>query len=148
MKYRSLVCILLLIAAVSSPMPLAAEDDFAVIVHPDNAATSIDLMTLSDLFLKKSKAWPDGRAAEPVDQTAEAPVRARFSRRVHGRSQDAVLGYWQRKVFSGRDTPPPALGSDAEIIAFVRRTPGAIGYVSTAANTRDVKVIAVIGARE
>jgi hypothetical protein len=46
------------------------------------------------------------------------------------RTVAAVRSYWQQRIFSGRDVPPPELDSDASVIAYVERTPGAVGYVS------------------
>ena len=40
---------------------------------------------------------------------------------------------------------PPAMASDREVLAYVRLTPGAIGYVSLGADITAVKVIAVAG---
>jgi len=39
--------------------------------------------------------------------------------------------YWQRKMSQGV-TPPPVRTTDEEVVAYVARTPGAIGYVSSA----------------
>jgi TonB family protein len=38
---------------------------------------------------------------------------------------------------------PKALGSDAEVVAYVARTRGAIGYVSSAASVEGVKTLAI-----
>ena len=46
----------------------------------------------------------------------------------------AVKLYWQQAVFSGRDVPPPELDSEQEVVRFVLRNPGAIGYVSDGAD--------------
>jgi hypothetical protein len=46
-------------------------------------------------------------------------------------------------IFSGRSLPPPELGSDDEVLRYVLAHPGAIGYVSGAANLRGAKVLAV-----
>jgi len=48
---------------------------------------------------------------------------------------------WIRKRFREGLTPPPTLGSDAEVLAFVRATPGAIGYVSSSSDGAGVKVL-------
>lgn len=50
---------------------------------------------------------------------------------------------WFRKRFREGLSPPPTLGSDAEVVAFVRSTPGAIGYVSSIddASALGVKVL-------
>lgn len=49
---------------------------------------------------------------------------------------------WAKRAFRDGLMPPAVKVSDAEVIAFVRSTPGAIGYV-TAGNVvpRDVRVI-------
>jgi len=38
---------------------------------------------------------------------------------------------WTKKSFRDGLTPPPVKSSDFEVTEFVKRTPGAIGYVST-----------------
>jgi protein TonB len=43
---------------------------------------------------------------------------------------------------------PPAVASDREVLAYVRLKPGAIGYVSLAADVTGVKVVATGGKAE
>ncbi len=68
-------------------------------------------------------------------------MRQSFTREIHEKSVENLDAFWQRQVFSGRATPPPAKASDAEVIAYVRSAPGAIGYVSAGASTTGVKEI-------
>jgi ABC-type phosphate transport system substrate-binding protein len=58
----------------------------------------------------------------------------------------AAVQYWQKQMFEANPRRPPAVkGSDAEVIAFVAKTEGAVGYVSKArALPAGVKAIAVI----
>lgn len=42
---------------------------------------------------------------------------------------------WTRKVFREGIRPPLVKGSDAEVMSFVRSTPGAIGYLMGEAGT-------------
>jgi len=63
---------------------------------------------------------------------------------VHQRRVQAVLHYWQQQVFSGRGHPPPVLPSDAAVIEYVARTPGAIGYVSSGIRLTTVKPLRLI----
>ena len=51
--------------------------------------------------------------------------------------------YWKRLIFTGKGTPPTSFASDEKVVAFVARTPGAIGYVSTKAELKDVKTIKI-----
>ena len=95
------------------------------------------------MLMKKNARWPDGTAVTAVDQAGGSEVRDAMSRQIHGRSSAAVRSYWQQQIFSGRDVPPVEKNSDEQVLAFVRANPGAIGYVSPAASTAGVKVLAV-----
>lgn len=131
---------LLLLAA--APAALADGVGFQVIVHPSNPATSISRRQLSDFFLKKVTHWADGSTVEPVDPPERSLTRAYFlSEVMSGRSLFALKTYWQRRVFSGRDTPPIEKPSDEEVVAFVKANPGAIGYVAPATPVAGVKVV-------
>jgi ABC-type phosphate transport system substrate-binding protein len=93
--------------------------------------------------MKKVTAWPDGTPVVAVDQDRTAPVRAAFSKDVHKKEADAVAAYWATLVYSGREVPPPIKRSDEDVLEFVRRTPGAVGYVSAGAPLQGVKPVAL-----
>jgi ABC-type phosphate transport system substrate-binding protein len=79
----------------------------------------------------------------PVDQSASSPTRITFTKAYLGKSISSVKNYWNQQLFSGADVPPLEKASDAEVIDFVKSTPGGIGYVSTAADISGVKEISV-----
>lgn len=134
----------LLIFAASLLLGAAPEPAFRVIVNEQRAVTTLPKATVAAFFLKKSSTWPDGATAQPVDLTADAPARRAFSEAVLGRSVTAVRAYWQQRIFSGRELPPPEKGSDAEVIAFVRANPQAIGYVSASAELSGVRALTLV----
>ena len=82
----------------------------------------------------------------PVDQSGTSAVRKAFSESVLGMPVATAVQYWQKQMFATNPLRPPAVkGSDAEVIAFVAKTEGAVGYVSKAAALpAGVKAIAVI----
>ena len=102
---------------------------YRVVVHPSNGASALDRRFVEDAFLKRIKTWPGGEPLRPVDLTPSSGARARFSQSVLRRSLTAVRAYWQQRIFAGRDVPPPTLPHDAQVIAYVSRHVGAIGYV-------------------
>jgi ABC-type phosphate transport system substrate-binding protein len=116
---------------------------YQLIVHGRHSTTQIDRSFVAQAFLKKIRKWPDGAAIQPVDLEPGSSVRHRYSVDVLGRSIDAVRSYWQQMIFSGRELPPAELPGDEEVVSFVARTPGAIGYVSPAVPLKGVKVLAV-----
>ncbi|HSM93182.1 MAG TPA: hypothetical protein VLT47_09860 [Anaeromyxobacteraceae bacterium] len=117
----------------------SAAADFVVVVNPSNPTSSLPRSDASRLFLRSTTQWPNGEHVKPVDLAKGSPVRAAFTKDVLGRSVGAIEQYWTQSVFSGRAVPPPEKRTDAEVIAFVRETPGAIGYVSAGANTEGVR---------
>ena len=116
---------------------------YQIVCHPGNAVTTVERQFLADAFLKKVRAWPGGDVIKPVDLLASSPVRRLFSETIVRRPVDAILNFWQQCIFSGHDVPPPELDTDDEVISFVLRSRGAIGYVSGTANLRGARILTV-----
>ena len=128
----SLVIILLLLGFAGAPeSPAGAPDvEFRIIVHPEVSGTHVPREDLSSIFLRDEMVWADGQPVAPVDQSLRSAVRAAFSEHVLGEGMDTIEALWARKIIKGV-TPPMVKTSDDEVISYVARTPGAIGYVST-----------------
>lgn len=123
---------------------VSAEARFRVIVNPQVKGGQIPRASLSSIFLKRGARWGDGVEARPVDQSLRSPLRVAFSSDVHMQGLMEIQVYWQREIAKGH-VPPPVKTSDEEVVEYVASTPGAIGYVSTAAalpgTVREVAVI-------
>ncbi len=119
----------------------ANSDSFLVIVHAGNGSTSLSRSEVSDLLLKKQTRWSDGTPVKAVDLPSGSATREAFSTTVHGRTVDRVKNYWQRRIFSGRDVPPPEMATSQAVADYVRSTPGAIGYVDDGTSVTGLTVI-------
>ncbi len=71
------------------------------------------------------------------------PAHEAFLKEYLGKSDSALQAFYRSLVFTGKGSMPKALASDADMVAYVARTKGAIGYVSSAANTNGVKTLEV-----
>ncbi len=118
-------------------------ETFQIIVNSANPQTSLRRAYISKLFLRKVSTWDHGGEVSAADMPVRSPVRAQFSQGIHGKSASAVKSHWQQQIFSGRGVPPPEFSSNSEVVAYVRRHPGAIGYVSASASTKGVNVIEI-----
>ncbi len=116
---------------------------YQVIVNPANSSASVERVFLEDAFLKKISHWPGDQVIRPVDLVSSSPTRRAFSESVLRRSIDAIKGYWQQRIFSGRDVPPPELDADDDVVKYVLKYEGAVGYVSASANLNGSKVVTV-----
>ena len=137
-----LKALLLLIAVATTP--LAAQQGYVVIVNDANSVSSVSATELSRMFMKKLNRWQSGLDVVPVDLPESAAAREAFSAAVHGKAVSAVHAFWQQQIFSGRAVPPAEKASDEQVIAFVRSTPGAVGYVSAGASLSGVKRVQVV----
>ncbi len=129
------------LSATAATPHVAAAQGFKIIAHSDVPVSELTAAAASNIFLKKDSKFAGGPEAVPVDQPASAAIRDAFSKAVHGRSTAAVVTYWQQQVFSGKDTPPATKPSDEAVVAFVKSTPGAIGYVKDGTPADGVKVV-------
>lgn len=129
------------VAACGVVQGLGAQD-FQVVANPSVSVAAVSASELSDVFLKKAQKV-GGAAVSPVDQGKASPLRAAFAKKVHGRPATAIDAFWQQQIFSGGDSPPPTKASDDEVVAWVKATPGGIGYISAGAAPAGVKVVAV-----
>ena len=116
---------------------------YKVIVNPANATTQVSRLKVGEMFLKKAARWPDGAPVMPVEPSAKTPIRQRFTLEIYGKQVIAISAYWQQMIFGGKAIPPPEKSSDVDVVAYVRDTPGAIGYVWAGADTSGVRVVAV-----
>ncbi len=141
---KRIVMLMAALAAVALPGSAQAQD-FQVVVNESVPIETISKSDLSKVFRKKVRQI-GGVNASPVDLAAGSSVREAFSQGVHGRSAAAIESYWQQQIFAGEKVPPVKKTSDAEVLAYVRGTPGAVGYVAAGASLgAGVKALRVSG---
>ena len=140
-----LVSALALVASSTAPSAQAPPPPpaYQIVVRPSSPVTTLDRRFLEDAFLKKIKTWPNGEAIRPVALEPRSPVRRRFTEEVLRRPLEAVRAYWQQRIFSGRDVPPPELAGDEAVLRYVMKYPGAIGYVSRNAALNGAKAVSM-----
>lgn len=132
------------IVAVAASLGLsvnASAQEVKIIANNSVSASEITADLASKIFMKQTTKFADGSTAAPVYQAKTTPARIAFDKSVLGKTVAAVETFWQQQIFSGKDVPPAAKSGDEEVIAFVKATPGGIGYVSGSAATAGVKVL-------
>ena len=137
----------LIAAAVTSTAAAQATDSFVVVVNASVAGTTVHRTDLAAVFLKKAVRWGDGSAANPVDQSGTSPVRKGFSEAVLHMPVMGVVQYWGKQLVSMASSvrPPTVKSSDDEVLAYVAKTSGAVGYVATStALPPGVKAVTVV----
>jgi ABC-type phosphate transport system substrate-binding protein len=135
---------LALFPSVPAQADAGASKTFRVVVNARNPAGSAPREFVADAFLKRASRWTTGEPIRPVDLRPDSSTRHAFCARILKRPVAAVRRFWQQRIFSGRDIPPPELDSDESVLQYVGKYAGAIGYVSSSAQLGSgIKVISV-----
>ena len=110
-----------------------ATDSFVVVVNASVAGTTVRRSDLAAVFLKKAVRWGDGSPANPVDQSGTSPVRKGFSESVLHMPVMGVVQYWGKQLVSMANSvrPPTVKASDDEVLVYVAKTSGSVGYVAS-----------------
>ena len=112
---------------------LARAADLYVICNPN---VSISAADIREVFLG-DKQFAGPVKLTPVDNIA---AQAMFLEKVLKMGAAKYSVAWTKKSFRDGVNPPPLEGSNAETLAYVRRTSGACSYV-TIADTNGVRVV-------
>jgi ABC-type phosphate transport system substrate-binding protein len=112
-----------------------------VIVGAKSGIGALEKQQVSDLFLGKASAFPDGKQAVPLDQAEGSPARDEFHSKVTGKSGAQLKSFWSKQVFSGKGTPPKEMANSADVKKLVADNPNMIGYVDKAVVDGSVKVV-------
>lgn len=125
---------LLVAALLCAGCALARAADLYVIC---NTQVSLSAADVRDLFLGE-KQFAGTVKLVPIDNGA---AQLLFLEKVLKMNAARYSTTWTKKSFRDGLNPPLLAGSDAEALAFVKRTPGACSYVTTPVGA-DVVVVA------
>ncbi len=120
----------------------ASAAEIKVIANPSVGAAAISADELKGVFLATKTTLGDGSRVEPVLAKGGA-THAAFLQAYVGKTAPGLETYYRSLVFTGKGSMPKVAASDADIVALVAKTKGAIGYVSGGAETAGVKVLQV-----
>jgi TonB family protein len=134
---RLLVAILALVPASAFAV------DIKIIANDSVKATQISADELKRIFLLETNSLGNGSHVEPVLRKSGA-AHETFIKDFLDTNDKALQTHYQTLVFTGRGSMPKAVGSDAECVAYIAKTKGAIGYVSVEAATEGVRTLEVM----
>jgi ABC-type phosphate transport system substrate-binding protein len=133
---------LFLLTALALGAASASAADIKVIANSSVGATSVSSDELKGVFLATKSSLSDGSRVEPVLLKGGA-VHEAFLKDYVGKTDSALETYYRSLVFTGKGSMPRTFATDAEVVAFVEKTKGAIGYVASATASGSAKVLEV-----
>ena len=118
---------------------VAADNKVAVVAAADAALPPLSAEELA-LIYRRQKLFVAGMRVQPVNLPAQHVLRRWFSQQLLKQAPEEMDGYWRELYFNGV-VPPFVLASEEAVLRFVEATPGAIGYVSSCALDKRVRVL-------
>jgi TonB family protein len=143
MKNHRLLLLAAVVVIFTPALVIATEVKVVVIA---NGSIKVDIISANDVksvFLEEENSLRDSVHVEPVLEK-EGAVHEAFLHEYIGGTDDDLQNYYRALVFSGRGSMPRELASDAEVVAYVARTKGAIGYVSSETAAEGVKTLTIV----
>ncbi len=116
--------------------------DIKVIANASVKTDTISSSEIKRVFLLEAHSLDDGTHVEPVLGKSGRAHEA-FLREFLDTNDDTLRVYYGTLVFTGKASMPKELDSDADIVKYVARTKGAIGYVSADTMVSGVKTLMI-----
>ena len=139
MVLRSMVMVAILFLFLGT----ASAEQLRVIGNRSVPVASLDQKMVRNIYLGKTKLWSNGMKVVFVildkGETQDA-----FLKKYVKKNHSTFTRYWKKKVFTGGGQAPLSFKKERDLVAFVEKTKGAIGFVASGANTDQVKILSEI----
>lgn len=135
LKKKRFISLLLLLLSVE------VTADIALVTHPENPLTTLDIADARRLFLKQTYVFPGGGRAQVATLSRHSGLQLEFEKNVLNMSSSQLKSYWAKYLFTGQNRPPREFNSEEEIKQWIAVTPGALGYLHVNQVDDSVKVL-------
>jgi len=133
----SFVGVVLLSAAGLFP-GMAYAGDVVVICNDSVTVDTLNKRDIKNIFLGKKTRWEGGDKISFVTLKG-GDAHDLFLKLYVRKTSSQFSNYWKKKAFSGKGRIPKSFGTPEELIDYVMKTPGAIGYVPSDAYQDQIK---------
>ena len=116
--------------------------DTLLIAHKDAPETTLSKKEIQEIFLGKRSQWQNHSAIHPAT-VKDAELHSAFLKQYIKKSASKWNAYWKRLVFTGTGTLPQQFETEQELLKYVVKTKGAIGYVDAETPVDNVTIITI-----
>ena len=117
-----------------------ANNKFVVVVSKNSKISKLSKTTISKLFLSKSKSFPNGKRAIPIEIN-NSELQLDFYKKITNKNEKQLSKYWAKMIFTGKGTPPKKFKTIANLKNFIKRNKNAITYLNKNYLDKDLKVL-------
>jgi len=110
-----------------------------IIVIANKNVPSMDTKTIAKVFTGKMIVI-DSINVIPI-HLGRQEVKNRFLQKFLGMNDEQYIAYWTVRQYIGKGTPPKEFATASAVIAYVKQTSGAMGYINETDLIEDMNII-------
>ncbi len=119
-----------------------ASADSVLIVNNSVRETTISKEDVKLVFLGKKKKWVNGDRIR-VSALKRGPIHEAFLNEYVDKTPSKFSSFWKIAIVSGTALPPKFFESEDEIVDYVKKESGAVGYISSDTPHEGVKALPI-----
>lgn len=120
----------------------AVAGELIVVANKNVKDVKLSKDDVKDIFLGKKTEWSDSSKISFVILKNKQDEED-FMKNYVGKSFDQFNNYWKQQVFTGNGQMPKSFDNVKDMIDYVSKTDGAVGYLSTDASPAELKKLEV-----
>lgn len=134
--YFLLILTISFITIAGSPNVQAQE--FVVVINTENNTSDLKQVVAKLYYLRKiKKVWPgSGAVITPVGLKGVSTAKSSFLKNVLKMSETELTAYFRQRHFANAESIPPSFDTEEELVDYVSKNKGAIGYLSAESYAR------------
>lgn len=111
-----------------------------VVTNKNVSAGAVNADTIKKIYTGYITKWPDNQTIV-VAVMERSDSHKEFLKTYVNKSEAQFSASWKKMMFTGQASYPKNFDSAQSLVDFVAKTPGAIGYVDSAAKTDGVNTV-------
>lgn len=134
-------CLTISTLLVASPEEAKSEPIY-VFANPNVGDSVLTPSDIQNIYLGKKDKWRDNQGIN-FTALSDGECYEAFIRQFVERTPFQFQNYWKKQIFTGKGQPPRGFDSPDELVDYVSRTSGAIGFSCTPPDTGRVKILTI-----
>lgn len=115
-------------------------EQLRVIGNRSVPVASLEQREIRNIYLGKKKVWENGMRVQFVI-LGKGDTQDAFLNKYLKKNHNTFTRYWKKKVFTGGGQAPKSFDKERDLVEYVEKTKGAIGFVTSGAATDQVKIL-------
>jgi len=118
-------------------------DDVVIITNKSVATDTLKEEEVKNIFIGKMTSWDGNQKINFVTLPKSDETHREFLKRFVKRTPAQYSRHWKKQIFTGKGKKPKSFQTEKGLLEYVAKTSGAIGYISTAQITDQIKVLKI-----